>query len=109
MSKSSGSIGDNSSVQIKQESSSSKEKERRDRKRKAPEGTNDLEEEPDGMNAANFGSFEDCLGSIDPKKHRKKKKLSGAKLSAAVSPKMTVSIIVIKNFRQLWMPTMLQL
>ncbi|XP_022652425.1 transcription elongation factor B polypeptide 3-like isoform X2 [Varroa jacobsoni] len=83
--------GDNSSVQIKQESSSSKEKERRDRKRKAPEGTNDLEEEPDGMNAANFGSFEDCLGSIDPKKHRKKKKLSGAKLSAAVSPKMTVT------------------
>lgn len=87
-SKSSSSAADDS-THIKQEKSNPKDKQRRDRKRKA-EGGDDLDEEVDGMNE-NFGSFEDCLGSIDPKKHKKKRKLNGNKLSAAASPKMTVS------------------
>lgn len=51
------------------------------RKRKAPE------EDPvdDGM-GANFGSFEECLGTIEPKSLKKKKKLK-----SSGSPKMTVS------------------
>lgn len=71
-----------------------KDKERKDRKRKASEGETPAEgQEVEGMNARNFGSFEDCLGSIGPKKAKKKKRLNGNKSSSSVasSPKMTVS------------------
>ncbi|OQR68502.1 hypothetical protein BIW11_12875 [Tropilaelaps mercedesae] len=75
------------SSSIKRESNSLKDRDRRNRKRKATEEA----DEADGMNAENFGSFEDCLGSIDPKVQKKKRKLNGSKSSAAASPKMTVT------------------